>query len=76
MLTYISPTLTPTPLRRVRVAGLKNPDILLTDTVGFIQKLPTNLVAAFRATLEEITEADILLVKPSMLMMMMMILCL
>lgn len=47
---------------RVRVAGLKNPDILLTDTVGFIQKLPTNLVAAFRATLEEITEADILLV--------------
>lgn len=47
---------------RVRVAGLKNPDMLLTDTVGFIQKLPTNLVAAFRATLEEITEADVLLV--------------
>ena len=46
----------------MRVAGLKNPDILLTDTVGFIQKLPTNLVAAFRATLEEITEADVLLV--------------
>ena len=46
----------------VRVAGLKNPDMLLTDTVGFIQKLPTNLVAAFRATLEEITEADVLLV--------------
>ena len=36
--------------------------MLLTDTVGFIQKLPTNLVAAFRATLEEITEADVLLV--------------
>ena len=35
--------------------------ILLSDTVGFIQKLPTNLVAAFRATLEEITEADLLL---------------
>jgi len=35
--------------------------ILLTDTVGFIQKLPTTLVAAFRATLEEITEADLLL---------------
>lgn len=35
--------------------------ILLTDTVGFIQKLPTTLVAAFRATLEEVTEADILL---------------
>ena len=34
---------------------------LLTDTVGFIQKLPTQLVAAFRATLEEINEADILL---------------
>jgi GTP-binding protein HflX len=34
---------------------------LLTDTVGFIQKLPTTLIAAFRATLEEITEADVLL---------------
>ncbi len=34
---------------------------LLTDTVGFIQKLPTTLVAAFRATLEEIAEADLLL---------------
>ncbi|MCL6509636.1 MAG: GTPase HflX [Anaerolineae bacterium] len=34
---------------------------LFTDTVGFIQKLPTQLVAAFRATLEEITEADALL---------------
>jgi GTP-binding protein HflX len=36
-------------------------EILVTDTVGFIQKLPTSLVAAFRATLEEVTEADILL---------------
>nr|WP_240695692.1 GTPase HflX [Candidatus Chloroploca sp. Khr17] len=35
--------------------------ILMTDTVGFIQKLPTQLIAAFRATLEEINEADILL---------------
>jgi GTP-binding protein HflX len=35
--------------------------ILLTDTVGFIQKLPTQLVAAFRATLEEVAEADLLL---------------
>ena len=35
--------------------------VLLTDTVGFIQKLPTQLVAAFRATLEEITEASLLL---------------
>jgi GTP-binding protein HflX len=34
---------------------------LITDTVGFIQKLPTALVAAFRATLEEIAEADLLL---------------
>ena len=34
---------------------------LLTDTVGFIQKLPTTLVAAFRATLEEITEASLIL---------------
>ncbi|PZR97316.1 MAG: GTPase HflX, partial [Candidatus Chloroheliales bacterium] len=34
---------------------------LITDTVGFIQRLPTTLVAAFRATLEEIGEADILL---------------
>lgn len=34
--------------------------VLLTDTVGFIQKLPTDLVAAFRATLEELEEADLL----------------
>ncbi|MEX0683220.1 MAG: GTPase HflX [Dehalococcoidia bacterium] len=34
---------------------------LLTDTVGFIQKLPTHLVAAFRATLEEMEEATLLL---------------
>jgi GTP-binding protein HflX len=33
---------------------------LLTDTVGFIQRLPTQLIAAFRATLEEIREADVL----------------
>lgn len=35
--------------------------IVITDTVGFIQKLPTTLIAAFRATLEEVTEADMLL---------------
>ena len=35
--------------------------VLLTDTVGFIQKLPAILVAAFRATLEELTDADLLL---------------
>jgi GTP-binding protein HflX len=35
--------------------------ILMTDTVGFIKKLPHHLVASFKSTLEEITEADILL---------------
>lgn len=34
---------------------------IITDTVGFIQKLPTSLIAAFRATLEEVAEADMLL---------------
>jgi len=34
--------------------------VLLTDTVGFIHKLPPSIVAAFRATLEELTEADLL----------------
>ncbi|GAC1660223.1 MAG: GTPase HflX [Candidatus Dormibacteraceae bacterium] len=34
--------------------------LLVTDTVGFIQKLPTDLIAAFRATLEEVTEADLI----------------
>ena len=44
-----------------RKIPLKNgKEILLTDTVGFIQKLPTTLVAAFRATLEEAEEADLL----------------
>jgi len=36
-------------------------EVLLTDTVGFIQHLPTDLVAAFRATLEEVTHADVIL---------------
>ncbi|MBM7094267.1 GTPase HflX [Bacillus sp. H-16] len=35
--------------------------VLLTDTVGFIQQLPTTLVAAFRSTLEEVKEADLIL---------------
>jgi GTP-binding protein HflX len=35
--------------------------VLLTDTVGFIQDLPTTLVAAFRSTLEEVKEADLIL---------------
>jgi GTPase len=36
-------------------------EVLFTDTVGFIQKLPTDLVAAFKATLEEVEQADLLL---------------
>jgi GTPase len=36
-------------------------DVLLTDTVGFVRKLPHQLVASFRATLEEVLEADVLL---------------
>jgi len=51
-------TLDPT-TRRVQLPNKKI--VLFTDTVGFIQKLPTELIAAFRATLEEITEADLLL---------------
>jgi len=51
-------TLDPT-TRRVELPG--GHVGLFTDTVGFIQKLPTTLVAAFRATLEEIAEADLLL---------------
>lgn len=51
-------TLDPT-TRRVSMPGGR--DVLFTDTVGFIQKLPTHIVAAFRATLEEIIDADVLL---------------
>jgi len=51
-------TLDPTTRRVTLPSGQQ---VLFTDTVGFIQKLPTTLVAAFRATLEEITEADVLL---------------
>ena len=51
-------TLDPT-TRRVELPG--GHVALFTDTVGFIQKLPTTLVAAFRATLEEIAESDLLL---------------
>jgi GTP-binding protein HflX len=50
-------TLDPT-TRRVRMQG--GQELLLTDTVGFVQRLPTTLVAAFRATLEEVTSADLL----------------
>ena len=45
--------------RRLRLADGRN--ILLTDTVGFIHKLPPLIVAAFHATLEELDEADLLL---------------
>ena len=51
-------TLDPT-TRKVKMPGGR--EVLFTDTVGFIQKLPTEIVAAFRATLEEIVDADILL---------------
>ncbi|GHO83455.1 GTPase HflX [Dictyobacter formicarum] len=50
-------TLDPT-TRRVRLPG--GQEILFSDTVGFVQRLPTTLVAAFRATLEEVAEADLL----------------
>jgi GTPase len=51
-------TLDPT-LRRVDLPSGR--PIILSDTVGFISDLPTHLVAAFRATLEEVAEADIIL---------------
>jgi GTP-binding protein HflX len=51
-------TLDPT-TRRLRLPS--GQEVLVTDTVGFIQKLPTKLVAAFRSTLEEITEATLLI---------------
>ena len=46
-------------VRRARLG--RGQDVLMVDTVGFIQKLPHQLVAAFRATLEEVTDADLLL---------------
>ncbi len=51
-------TLDPT-LRKVRLPH--GGDIILSDTVGFVSDLPTTLVAAFRATLEEVIEADLVL---------------
>jgi GTPase len=44
-----------------RLVGAGGRSFILTDTVGFIRKLPHELVAAFRATLEELAEADVLL---------------
>jgi GTP-binding protein HflX len=46
-------------LRRIKLPS--NREIILSDTVGFIHKLPTTLVSAFRATLEEIGQADLLI---------------
>src|SRR5207248_6592187 len=50
-------TLDPT-TRRLRLPS--NQNVLLTDTVGFIRKLPHKLVEAFKATLEEVVQADLL----------------
>jgi GTP-binding protein HflX len=51
-------TLDPT-MRRVSLAG--NAEVILADTVGFIRHLPHQLVEAFKSTLEEVAEADLLL---------------
>ncbi|WP_206242978.1 GTPase HflX [Novosphingobium terrae] len=51
-------TLDPT-MRAIRLAGVDK--AILSDTVGFISDLPTQLVAAFRATLEEVTAADVVI---------------
>ena len=51
-------TLDPT-MRAIALPGVEK--AILSDTVGFISDLPTQLVAAFRATLEEVTEADVIL---------------
>lgn len=50
-------TLDPT-MRRIRLAG--GQEAILSDTVGFISDLPTDLIAAFRATLEEVMTADLI----------------
>ena len=53
-------TLDPT-TRRLRLPT--NQNVLLTDTVGFIRKLPHGLVEAFKATLEEVVQADLLVAR-------------
>jgi GTP-binding protein HflX len=50
-------TLDPT-MRAIKLPG--HDKVVLSDTVGFVSDLPTQLVAAFRATLEEVTEADLI----------------
>jgi GTP-binding protein HflX len=44
----------------VRKVNMENIPFLLTDTVGFIRKLPTMLIESFKSTLDEVREADIL----------------
>ena len=52
----------PRSIRRCARSSCRTADrIILSDTVGFISDLPTMLVAAFRATLEEVIEADVIL---------------
>ncbi|MFA7275941.1 MAG: GTPase HflX [Pseudobdellovibrionaceae bacterium] len=55
---FLFATLDPT-MRKTKLPGGR--DIILSDTVGFISDLPTHLVAAFRATLEQVEYADIIL---------------
>lgn len=45
----------------VRRLDMENHDVLLSDTVGFIRKLPHNLIESFKSTLDEVREADVLL---------------
>jgi GTP-binding protein HflX len=52
-------TLDPT-MRRLKIPGTGQ-DVILSDTVGFISDLPTHLIAAFRATLEQVKFADVIL---------------
>jgi len=51
-------TLDPT-MRQIRLPGIDK--VILSDTVGFVSDLPTQLIAAFRATLEEVTAADLII---------------
>src|SRR5690606_4902664 len=51
-------TLDPT-MREIALPGIDK--AILSDTVGFVSELPTQLVAAFRATLEEVTSADLII---------------
>ncbi len=48
-----------TTIRKIKLPN--ETEVVLTDTVGFISELPTHLIAAFRATLEEVLEADLIL---------------